>query len=157
MVNLGRDEIPVDINNQGDIAFAGTWPHVSHPTGDATSFQDDLTPVRMNNVGQVILRRPDALAHDGYGYYFAEANAEYAALEFPRSWVLTDLNDLGQVVAGSTARAPRTHRLAARHRCGEGLRTCDRCPADQQPGATWLMSERVFCGDPCRGGYDTSY
>jgi hypothetical protein len=157
-LDLGREPLPVDINNRGDIAFAGTYGYVRHRDGsDDTTYSNGLLPYRMNNAGQLILRKRNPASPDGYRYYFAEANTEFAALEFPLNWVMTDLNDQGRVV-GTKYGASTTRGLVWQRGVGVVKNF------GPETGATLInnhghlvMSERVFCGDPCRGGYDTTY
>lgn len=156
-IDLGGGPLPVDINDLGDIAFAGSRGYVRHADGSATRYFDGLVPYRMNNVGQLILRRPDTTSRTGYRYYFAEANTEYLAFEFPSNWVMSDLNDQGQVV-GTKYGTTSFYGVVWQRGVGviKNLGPATAAKLINNHGHV-VMFERVFCGDPCRGGYDTTY
>jgi len=157
-VDLGREPLPVDIDNQGDIALAGSYGVVLHADGSRpTTYGNGLLPYRMNNAGQLILRRPDASSPSGFRYYLGTTNAEYGVFGFPANWVMSDLNDQGQVVGTKIGRNT-TYGVVWQQ--GAGM-TRNFGPAT---GAALInnhghvvMSERIFCGDPCPGGYDTTH
>ena len=143
-VDLGREPLPVDIDNQGDIALAGSYGVVLHADGSRpTTYANGLLPYRMNNAGQLILRRPDASSPSGFRYYLGTTNAEYGVFGFPANWVMSDLNDQGQVdVLMVEGEAPEGAwervtegggTLPTEEIVADGLETAKRAIADRQP------------------------
>jgi probable HAF family extracellular repeat protein len=162
--DLGQDIYPADINEDGTIiGTAGVGPNaygfiLRGGTLDeiAPELYPPVFPFKLNDRGQTLLKRsnqPPSLPT----YFFRDEHGRVT--QFPQNTVLSDLNNLGQVV-GTTFNFATTgtdeHGFVWQVHVGVirnfGPATQGRLINDR---GHVVKDEIVYCGDPCRGGYMT--